>query len=615
MSVQTDTLFKPGTVIENKWIIIELIGKGAMGEVYQAHQLNLKRDVAIKTISDQMLNELEDDPQEMETTFKRFHREVQSMAQVRHPNILSIFDYGAMPGKKRQTAVEQSIEYIVMEYIPGNTLRFTMSDEGLDDEPDLYADWISRYFLPVLDGVEAMHQHGVFHRDLKPENIFMDGEIPKIADFGLARSYKLKAVSNSMEMKGTLSYMAPEQFSDFRKADQTADIYALGKILFEAVNGKLTQKTLPLKQVRLKEMENLDTPLLKHMDVIIQKATSEDKTIRFQSIAELRLAVENVLKLDKKKPSPNSFKTAEFVSKNTTWIWMGIGIAMVSVLAMTLWHIMGGSGQDSLTQIKKEKKIISDSAFSTPEEANRLQQAIIGRDGSQMVLTGSINSEKDILSSQAGKNFLFYIDKRKVSRFLYVDFLNQVRQELTIENKVVKHDGKIVLYLGKASQPEAPIIYQHERFHLNNQDQGSQPVTRVTYHGAMLYAGYFGRSLLTDDEWRFAYQFHKERQPDLPAAKPEENQEPFSHMMQAPSQPSSPAPSIKVLDRMGQSIQEWVKVPMGKSAPGSASMPDQGLSAGLMTAARPDPDLMQKWEGFPDAGFRTKIRIRQTGEE
>ncbi|MBT3175834.1 MAG: protein kinase [Desulfobacula sp.] len=143
-----------------------------MGEVYRAHQINLKRDVAIKTISEEMLQELEDDPEELEMALKRFQREVQTMAQVRHQNILNIFDYGVQKkGKSDRPDQTRAIEYIVMEYIPGDSLRFTMSDDGRDDDPDLYASWIESYFLAILDGFEAMHHHNIFHRDLKKRKV------------------------------------------------------------------------------------------------------------------------------------------------------------------------------------------------------------------------------------------------------------------------------------------------------------------------------------------------------------------------------------------------------------------------------------------------------------
>ncbi len=94
-SSQSARVFKTGYVLNDKWVIIEFVGKGAMGEVYRAHQLNLKRDVAIKVISREMLETFEDDPEEIETTLHRFRREVEAMAQVRHPKVLQIFDYGS----------------------------------------------------------------------------------------------------------------------------------------------------------------------------------------------------------------------------------------------------------------------------------------------------------------------------------------------------------------------------------------------------------------------------------------------------------------------------------------------------------------------------------------
>ena len=179
-------IFEPGHVLNNKWVILELIGKGAMGEIYLAHQLNLKRDVAIKVVSEELLKDFEDDPDEIENSFQRFKREVHAMARVRHPNVLQIFDYGS--AVIHREAGDCPVEFIAMEYIPGDTLRFTMSEEGFYPEQDLTKDWLEAYFLPVLDGIKAIHDLDIVHRDIKPENILMDGNTPKIADFGLARS-------------------------------------------------------------------------------------------------------------------------------------------------------------------------------------------------------------------------------------------------------------------------------------------------------------------------------------------------------------------------------------------------------------------------------------------
>jgi serine/threonine-protein kinase len=249
MSRDLCNIFTTGTVINDKWVVLELIGKGAMGEIYLAHQLNLKRDVAIKVVSESWLKDIDDDPEEIETAFERFRREVHAMAQVRHPNVLQIHDYGSTTIKKDET--DCPVEFIVMEYIPGDTLRFTMSEEGFYPEEDLTKAWLEDYFFPVLEGVKAIHSLDTVHRDLKPENILLDGTTPKIADFGLARSTRLKPVTQSMDVKGTAHYMSPEHFFDFRKADQQADIYSLGKILFEAISGKIAEKTLPFKTAGL----------------------------------------------------------------------------------------------------------------------------------------------------------------------------------------------------------------------------------------------------------------------------------------------------------------------------------------------------------------------------
>jgi len=91
-----------------------------------------------------------------------------------------------------------------------------MSEKGYGTETQIVIDWRTRYFMPVLDGFEAIHGLGIVHRDLKPENALMFGVTPKVADFGLARSIKIPAVSNSWDVKGTWACMVPEQFENSR---------------------------------------------------------------------------------------------------------------------------------------------------------------------------------------------------------------------------------------------------------------------------------------------------------------------------------------------------------------------------------------------------------------
>jgi class 3 adenylate cyclase/tRNA A-37 threonylcarbamoyl transferase component Bud32 len=272
-----------GTLLNDKWLILEFIGKGAMGEVYRAHQVNLKRDAAIKVVSPEWLESFEDDEEEIAATFQRFRREVEAMAPIRHPNVLQIFDYDSTTIKKGDQEIP--IEYIVMEFIPGNTLRTTMSEEGFYPDEAVTRSWILDYFLPVLGGVQAIHQVGIVHRDLKPENILLDGNTPKIADFGLARSDRLRSVTQSVDSKGTPPYMSPEQFSDFKRVDERTDVYALGKILYEAIDGKMTPKTtLPFQCATLEKAETL---FFQRLDQIVCDSTAEDKTERLESVEKL----------------------------------------------------------------------------------------------------------------------------------------------------------------------------------------------------------------------------------------------------------------------------------------------------------------------------------------
>jgi len=192
-----------------------------------------------------------------------------------------------------------------------------MSTEGFKGEPGMARDWLQRYFIPVLDGVEVMHKHHIVHRDLKPDNVLMDGNVPKIADFGLARSTRLKGVSNSFDIKGTVAYMAPEQYADFRKSEAQADIYALGKILFEAISGEMEGRILPFKSAKL---DNPETPFLKGLNTIIQTATAEDIEARFQTVADFRTAIINSFRIVIEEEREAAEKpTAEADHSKTHW--------------------------------------------------------------------------------------------------------------------------------------------------------------------------------------------------------------------------------------------------------------------------------------------------------
>ena len=512
MAHRLTNIFEIGKVIQEKWVILELIGKGAMGEIYLAHQLNLKRDVAIKVVSEEWLEDIDDDPEEVETAFQRFRREVQAMARIRHPNVLQVFDHGSTVTKK--DAIDCPAEFIVMEYIPGDTLRFTMSEEGFYPEPELLQAWLEDYFLPVLDGVEAIHALDVVHRDLKPENILMDGTTPKIADFGLARSTRLKPVTQSMDVKGTAHYMSPEHFFDFRKADQRADIYSLGKILFEAIDGKIGGGTLPFKTASLK---NPDTLFFQKMDRIIQDATAEKKEDRIESIDQLRRAILDAIReLKYEKEADLSAKPRRLPTLNKPkWIWSGVLLAIIAVVAMTIWHLVGNPGQ-SPEVFESPPKISQDSTQTDRSESSAIElsvsdipkPSIMAEDGASMhfVPAGvvSLSEGPDSPSKRPVKVNPFYMDETLVTNHQYVEFLNHNLSMIQIERGVVRVEDEIWLLLGEVRENYIPLVYQNGEFKVNNVAYASFPVLRVTAYGAASYARFYNRRLPTYNEWLHA---------------------------------------------------------------------------------------------------------------
>jgi len=510
MTTSCKTTLKVGDVLNNKWIILGFIDKGGMGEVYRAHQSNLNRDVAIKVVSREWLESIDEGDEEAETLVHRFRREVQAMAQIRHPNVIQVFDHDSITVKKCEQ--DTSIEYIAMEYIPGGSLRATMSEEGFYPEEAAFKEWVLRYFMPVLAGVKALHDNGIVHRDLKPENIFIDQETPKIGDFGLARSSRLKPVTQSMDVKGSPQYMSPEHFFDFKRADQRADVYSLGKILFEAVDGKIKSGTMPFKKAKLAKTES---PFFQQLDRIIQQATAESKDERTESVMVLHGQLEQFIDRHKiQNPAANAteLKPASMLSR-PKWIWTGVFVAVLSVLLMAIWHYIDEPGLGSL-----KGNITTDSGQherqTKPGGAITTGKADEGNDtfesehlGKQHLIMGGEFTIPAILDGNKEQSVHvkpFYMDEFFVTNQQVVDFLNHNLNRISIEKGVVKGDGANWFLLGEVRAGYEPIVYRNEKFHISDPSYASNAVLRITGYGASAFATYFGRRLPTEVELLYA---------------------------------------------------------------------------------------------------------------
>ena len=510
MTTACKTTFKVGNVLNNKWVILDFIGKGGMGEVYRAHQSNLNRDVAIKVVSREWLESINEGDEEAETLVQRFRREVQAMAQIRHPNILQVFDHDAITVKKCDQ--DTSIEYIAMEYIPGGSLRDTMSEEGFYPEEDLFKAWVKQYFMPVLEGVMALHDSGIVHRDLKPENILMDQDTPKIADFGLARSSRLKPVTQSMDVKGSPHYMSPEHFFDFKRADQRADVYSLGKMLFEAIEGKIRSGTTPFKRAKLSEAES---PFFQELDRIIQMATAESRDERTESVRDLLGQLERVIHglKSQKKDGKWSISNSASPFSNPKWIWAGIIAAVLLVMSMTIWHLMGEpglrsqKGNVSTSTSQNESKTGTSNGTNTETTVTRDESIAAEHIGKQHLIQGgtfTIPDITDVENEQPVQVASYYMDEFFVTNHQFVEFLNQNLSRISIESGVVKGNGANWLLLGEVRSGYEPIVYRDNEFHISDPSYASSPVLRVTGYGASAFAQFFGRRLPTQVEMFFA---------------------------------------------------------------------------------------------------------------
>jgi serine/threonine protein kinase len=200
-------------VITGRYRVDSQIGIGGMGIVYKAHDLKLRRDVALKVIAPHLVQD--------EEARSRFLREAQALAGLSHPNIITVFDLAEDP--------ESESVFIVMELLNGRPLRKRITDPQRPPFFDMA--------VQVCRALECAHAKGILHRDIKPENIFVcdDGTL-KLMDFGLARLVDGSNATQSGMVTGTVAYMSPEQLRG-GTLDQRSDLYALGVLFYEYLCG------------------------------------------------------------------------------------------------------------------------------------------------------------------------------------------------------------------------------------------------------------------------------------------------------------------------------------------------------------------------------------------
>jgi Tol biopolymer transport system component len=322
-----DLLLNTGTKL-GLYEIVSAIGAGGMGEVYQAHDTKLGRDVAIKVLPEAFAH----DPQRL----SRFQREAKMLASLNHPNIAAIYGLEEDAGRN----------YLVMELVPGETLAERVKREG--PVPVEEALGIARQ---IAEALEAAHEKSIIHRDLKPANVKVtpEGKV-KVLDFGLAKAFAGEESgsdpSNSPTLSqaatlqgvilGTAAYMSPEQARG-KAVDKRTDLWAFGCVLYELLTGKQVFNGEDITEILAAvvraepDWNRLPESTPPGIRTLLRRCLQKDKTLRLQAAGDARIEIQEAL------AAPQDFGAAQTASAPRSKLPWTVAAALAIIAAVVAW--------------------------------------------------------------------------------------------------------------------------------------------------------------------------------------------------------------------------------------------------------------------------------------
>jgi serine/threonine protein kinase len=336
-----------GELISGRYELEELVGSGGMSSVYRAHDRLLERTVALKILHEQFTTD--------DAYVERFRREARAVAQLAHPNIVTVIDRGEQDGR----------QFIVFEYVDGMNLKELMTQGGPVSPREAI-----ELALQVARGLSFAHENGLVHRDVKPQNVLLDADgRAKVTDFGIAHAVDVDGMTITGTIMGTSNYIAPEQARG-QAVDEQTDVYSLGCVLYELLAGDVPFEGDNFVAVAMRHV-NDPVPSVRdvrpdvppRLDWAIQQAMSKDHEERFDSMADFAAELEachaeldgnegaTMVVAPRSRPRPSSRRPAGKRSRWSVWpfVLLGVGLAAVigGLAGAILLHDNGASGSGS----------------------------------------------------------------------------------------------------------------------------------------------------------------------------------------------------------------------------------------------------------------------------
>lgn len=514
-----------GKKFNGRYLILGNIGSGGMANVFLARDLILDREVAIKVLRYDFLND--------QSAIRRFQREMLASTELVHPNIVTVYDAGQ----------EGETQFLVMEYVKGMDLKRYIQTQY----PIPYGRIVD-IMQQILSAVSLAHQHRIIHRDLKPQNILIDesGTV-KITDFGIAVALSETSITQTNSMLGSVHYLSPEQARGSMATNQS-DIYAIGIILYEMLTGKVpfdgeSAVTIALKhfQEEIPSVRLYDRNVPQSLENVVLKATAKDPIDRYQSAEKMSADLATALdpsrlnepawhpanhveetkvlpnlteqmptvapavevatppeKEAEEKPVPSKKKAKEQKPKSKKkLLFLGIAAVLVIGIATIAFSVLGGG--------KNEISVPDVSNLSESAARSKLQEAGLKAAGQTEEITSDKIPEGKVVKTnpeakaivQKGREVVLYIStgghKIKMKNYTDMEYKEAVEALVKLdfkESKIKKKEeysdtvekGKIISQTPEANSEVTPAKTS-VKFIVS---KGAKPIKISDYVGASI---------------------------------------------------------------------------------------------------------------------------------